>query len=97
MANSFLSIVEIHFQDIQKQKEEIDVIQDILREVKLATGFMVYEGKITFHLWSEIKADYTVLDTIKRKLKQRGFSAFCISASEYAETGTKYSYDGQNS
>ena len=95
MGWSIISVVEINFNKKLLDDNELRVIEELFRKDNEVDNLNVHPRQLTFYIWGKESVSYGILDKVKDKLKEIGYSDFEISAKEYALSGKGYHYRSQ--
>ena len=84
-----LAIVEVVFNQSKLGDNDIQVLEELLREQDTIDSLGVQPQRVTFYIWGNQVVDYKILDGFKGKLESLGYHDFIISAKEYKETARR--------
>ncbi len=92
MTWTVLSFVNVTFANSRLADDHVQPLEELLRKDGNVDNLTVHLKGVSFHLWAHQAIDYTVLDTLKKKLIDLGYADFEITAEEYAKSGKGYHY-----
>lgn len=92
---SIISIAQVDFYNKTLNDDDLRLVEELLRTNDDVDNLNVHPAALNFYIWGKEKVNYAILDKLRDRLKDMGYTNFEISAIEYETTGKGYHYSSQ--